>query len=238
MPSRILASGQSLGPDQTLESANRRYSLTMQSDGNLVLSEIGGGGRWPRWASSSYTPGSRATMQADGDLVIRGPGGEICWTMTHTGGQPGAFLMLQNDGDVAIYRPGKRVWSTQTGSDEYNRGLLKNLSEAHLEPDETLTDTVIFDQFMSPAIGYIRYISAVTSKRLIIAPENLSSQDPGVTIEFSRDWSDIAEIDYRPRQGEGYIVSRSGGKWPILGYGMIAPPNYDEFIAAMRRQVG
>jgi hypothetical protein len=45
----------------------------------------------------------------------------------------------------------------------------------------------------------------------------------------------IAEIDYRPRQGEGYIVSTSGGKWPILGYGMIAPPNYDEFILTMRR---
>jgi hypothetical protein len=101
MPSRILASGQSLGPDQTLESANRRYSLTMQADGNLVLSEIEGGG-------------------------------------------------------------------------------------------------LIFDQFLSPTIGYLRYISAVTSKRLIVAPESPSSRDPGVTIEFSRDWIDIAEIDYRP----------------------------------------
>jgi hypothetical protein len=237
MPSRILASGQSLGPDQTLESANRRYSLTMQADGNLVLSELEGGARWPRWASSSYTPGSRATMQANGELVIHGPGGEVCWSNTHTGGNPGAFLMLQNDGDATLYRPGKRLWSTQTASDTYNQGLLKNLTGEHLKPDESLLASVIFDQFMSPATGYSRYISAVTSTRLIVAPENLSSPDPSVIIEFSRAWSDIAEIDYRPRQGEGYVVSTSGGKWPILGFGMIPPPNYDEFIAAMRRHI-
>jgi len=101
-----LKSSQMLYKGESLKSANGRFELTLQNDGNLVLYEKG------KAIWSSETNGKNAkklVMQSDGNLVLYGPNGPI-WA-TNTSGNRNAYLMLQNDGNLVIY---KAVWSTHT----------------------------------------------------------------------------------------------------------------------------
>jgi tyrosinase len=103
--------GELLNPGESITSANGRYTLVYQGDGNLVLYRLG------TWLWDSATDGRRAgvcIMQGDGNLVVYGPGGAYVWdTSTHE--NPGSRLVLQIDGNVVIYRPdGTPVWATNT----------------------------------------------------------------------------------------------------------------------------
>jgi Zn-dependent metalloprotease len=101
--------GEVLNPDQSITSANARYTFTYQSDGNLVLYD---GGK-PRWASNTFgQPVGVCVMQEDGNLVINGPGGKLIWS-SGTEGYSGSHLLVQDDGNVVIYRP--PIWATNTG---------------------------------------------------------------------------------------------------------------------------
>jgi hypothetical protein len=96
----------------SLTSQNGQSKLTMQTDGNLVLTRSGGKARW-----ASQTAGkkvSRAIMQPGGDFVLLGPGGAFIWS-TQTHGHPGARLILQDDGNVVIYDAGGQpIWATNS----------------------------------------------------------------------------------------------------------------------------
>ncbi|MDQ1539196.1 MAG: hypothetical protein QOE58_3589 [Actinomycetota bacterium] len=100
-----------LGPDQSVTSANGRYSLVYQSDGNLVLYGPGGA----LWATG--TDGKAvgvAIMQGDGNLVIYGPGNLYVWDSA-TDLNYGSRLVVQNDGNTVIYRPdGAPIWASNT----------------------------------------------------------------------------------------------------------------------------
>ena len=62
-----LVAGTELKGGSWLKSANGRYQLAMQADGNLVLYGEG----QPLWASNTANhPGAFLTMQGDGNLVI------------------------------------------------------------------------------------------------------------------------------------------------------------------------
>ena len=103
---RLAAAG-----DQFLRSADGRYRLVMQHDGNLVL--YGPSGR-ALWASN--TAGRAADhlrMQGDGNLVVYGPGDSPVWA-SNTAGHPSSFVIVQNDGNVVIYSNGQAIWSTGT----------------------------------------------------------------------------------------------------------------------------
>jgi lysophospholipase L1-like esterase len=97
--------------DQFLRSADGRYRLVMQHDGNLVLYGPSGHALW-----ASNTAGRSADhlrMQGDGNLVIYGPGDSLVWA-SDTAGHPNSFLTVQNDGNVVIYSNGQATWSTGT----------------------------------------------------------------------------------------------------------------------------
>jgi hypothetical protein len=102
---------QSLYVNQSLISANAKYQLIMQADGNLVLYRLYN--RYALW--SSGTAGCdvlRVVMQGDGNLVIYQPNGRAIWA-SGTAGNPGSFLVLQDDGNLVIYKP-KPIWATNT----------------------------------------------------------------------------------------------------------------------------
>ena len=102
---------QSLYVNQYLISANAKYQLYMQADGNLVLYRLYN--RKALWASN--TAGCnvlRVVMQTDGNLVIYQPDGRAIWA-SGTAGNPGSFLVLQDDGNLVIYKP-KPIWATNT----------------------------------------------------------------------------------------------------------------------------
>ncbi len=90
-----------------LVSQNR--SLSMQSDGNLVMSNSFGSALW----SSGTNSGSdyRVTFQGDGNLVIYDGTGSAKWSSGTSG--EGANLNLQSDGNLVIYNSsGSAVWAS------------------------------------------------------------------------------------------------------------------------------
>ncbi len=107
-----LFSGQSLLPGQSLQSDNQWFTLTMQSDGNVVLYNTQ---PKPLWATHTgpgqFTP-SGLIMQTDGNLVLYDTSGQPHWE-SNTPGNPGAFLNVQDDGNLVVYREGS---TTQTAN--------------------------------------------------------------------------------------------------------------------------
>ena len=102
--------GQQLAGGQSMRSADARYSLVMQTDGNLVSYAPGLRVLWnSRTAGNS---GARLVLQGDGNLVIYSTTGRALWN-TGTQSNPAARLVVQNDGNVVLYRPDNTpAWNT------------------------------------------------------------------------------------------------------------------------------
>ena len=100
VPGAVLASGQSLF------APGGQYTLTMQSDGNLV--EYRGGA--PIWASGTSSPGSHAVMQGDGNLVVYSSANAPQWS-SNTSGHAGSFLVVGDDGELTVGSAGSPLWA-------------------------------------------------------------------------------------------------------------------------------
>lgn len=112
--SSTLATGQRMqSGDAPLRSVDGRYALTLQSDGNLVLSRNDGVTLW----STRTTSGSRLTNQDDGNLVLRTADGTPLWSSGTWAGGP-SHLFLQNDGNLVLRRNSdlQPTWSSGTAS--------------------------------------------------------------------------------------------------------------------------
>lgn len=98
--------GDTLYPGQSLRSPSGEWTLTMQTDGNLVLYA-------PRhiavaWSGTNGRPEVVLQMQTDGNLVLRQRGNQPI-AASGTDGQPGTVLQVQDDGAVVLYAPGHRA---------------------------------------------------------------------------------------------------------------------------------
>jgi RHS repeat-associated protein len=104
----VLASGESLGENQTRVSLDGQYRLQYQGDGNLVVVRLAD----ETCAWSSQTNGTSVgptIMQGDGNLVVYNADWTAVW---HAGtwGHDGARLEIAND-EMAIVAPGgTRLW--------------------------------------------------------------------------------------------------------------------------------
>jgi hypothetical protein len=129
-----LASGQTLEPNQYLQSSNGLYELFMSPNGSLVVVD-NGANACPSWMEPSSidwvpygnkyngtlhwyainppVPGSALTMQStDGNLVLYTPSGAAPWA-SGTTGYPGDYLVMQSDGNLVIYTTGGGApWAT------------------------------------------------------------------------------------------------------------------------------
>ncbi|WP_412735983.1 fibronectin type III domain-containing protein [Krasilnikovia sp. MM14-A1259] len=103
--------GEMLFPNERLVSANGRYVLVMQGDGNLV--EYDGG--TPVWASNTAGVGaSTFEAQRDGNFVVYAAGHRAVWA-TGTN-RPDSMLTIQDDRNVVVYAPGNlAVWANNRG---------------------------------------------------------------------------------------------------------------------------
>lgn len=105
-----------LDPGWYLQSANRKYKLTMQTDGNLVLYSS----NKAIWTSA--TNGNRnaeAVLQSDGNFVVYSAAGKALWNTRTSRNVVGAnVLTLQNDGNLVMYFYADKVtqvrWQTKT----------------------------------------------------------------------------------------------------------------------------
>ncbi len=101
-----LGMGEELKRGDYLKSANGRYRLILQRDGNLVLY---GPRNQPLWSTNTQgNPVEKCIMQTDGNLVLYLPNGQPIWN-SNTQRYPGSFLWLQDGGILVIYSP---VWSS------------------------------------------------------------------------------------------------------------------------------
>jgi len=134
-PSRLSA-GSELRTGSHLVSANGRYDLDMQRDGNLVLYS----GSHALWKSDTADhAGDYATMQGDGNFVIY-QGQRAIWSSgTSRGGNSRFYLLLQNDGNMAIFSPAnKSIWETNTSLSSH----VETLAYLIRGPDAYLTRTL------------------------------------------------------------------------------------------------
>jgi hypothetical protein len=114
----ILPGGRQLNPGQEIWSPDRRYRLTFQTDGNLVIYRNDGVPVW--WTGTvGISPGA-ASMQVDGNFVVYDSANRAAWH-TYTYGNPGAYLSMQNNGAFAIYSAnGARLWGSPVPPNEVN----------------------------------------------------------------------------------------------------------------------
>ena len=97
----VMPQGNELGIGAALESANKRFRLNMQSDGNLVLYKEPE--HRPIWHTNTInTGGYRANLQSDGNFVVYTERSVPIWN-SRTQGTNKNYLMLQNDGNLVIY---------------------------------------------------------------------------------------------------------------------------------------
>ncbi|WP_327093849.1 LysM peptidoglycan-binding domain-containing protein [Nocardia vinacea] len=104
--------GEELGLGQSL--VGGAYTLTLQPDGNLVLSEPDGN---VVWSTLTHDQGvERAVLQEDGNFVLyKGEG--AAWA-TETDGREADRLTVQADRNVVLYgTDGSALWASDTQTD-------------------------------------------------------------------------------------------------------------------------
>lgn len=107
--SRTALSARTIPPGGSIRSANGRYALTYQVDGNLVLVDTAS---IVLWASNTGGVPGAAILQRDGNFVIYNKAGESIWS-TGTSGT-GVRIEVGDDGVVSIVaQDGRSIWSTQ-----------------------------------------------------------------------------------------------------------------------------
>jgi hypothetical protein len=98
---------------QQLETPDRKYRLTLQTDGNLVLYSNTSGD--PLWSSRTFgKPAYRLDMQPDGNLVLYSFANQALWN-SGTAHRGYSRLVMQQDGNLVLYDKHSRpTWHTHT----------------------------------------------------------------------------------------------------------------------------
>lgn len=112
---RWVRAGEAVFPGATARSCDGRTHLTLQPDGNLVVT-FGPTNQLLWSAGTAGQPSALALMQADGNFVLYGTSGQVLWSTT-TAGNPGAILAIQDDGNLVLFASNglTKLWSTNTG---------------------------------------------------------------------------------------------------------------------------
>ena len=118
-----LKAGEALNKDEMLVSANNRFHLIMQGDGNVVLYDKKpsekdfwktgkrGGGTQVIWTARTHGD-CRIMMQGDGNLVVTDLSWKKAVWASGTGGKgnSSSMLVMQNDGNAVISSDGVVIW--------------------------------------------------------------------------------------------------------------------------------
>ncbi|ARF77954.1 RHS repeat-associated core domain-containing protein [Kitasatospora aureofaciens] len=113
---KTLGAGFVLNPGESVRSSS--VQLTMQTDGNLVLTSLRTG--LVTWSTNTANhPGAWATMQDDGNFVVYDPQRVPLWSsQSWVGPNSKYFAVVQDDGKFMVYAPGwvpkwdSHTWTT------------------------------------------------------------------------------------------------------------------------------
>jgi peptidoglycan/xylan/chitin deacetylase (PgdA/CDA1 family) len=105
----MIASGTTLASGGTRTSPNGQFVLSMNTNGELTYSEVGGPTLWSTPTSGS--PGAVATVD-NGALTVTGTDGQKLWSTT-TSGQI-ADLDLESNGSIALVSGANVLWSSDS----------------------------------------------------------------------------------------------------------------------------
>ena len=109
-PKDVVTVSQQLNVGDGIRSADGRYILVMQSDGNLVLYSPSRA----VWASNTNGTGANTLiMQSDGNLVLYSPSRGAVWA-SNTAGSGGNVIVMQSDGNLVLYSPSRAPWASNT----------------------------------------------------------------------------------------------------------------------------
>jgi hypothetical protein len=115
-PNATLVAGDPAHESKTTKSG--RFTIIMQTDGNLVIYDRGAfrNEYRPIWASNTWLSAARvAKMRLDGTLALLDTAGNVIWTAPYAG-RPATFVALQEDGNLVAYEPSKyEVWAGGVG---------------------------------------------------------------------------------------------------------------------------
>lgn len=92
--------GEGLARGRSVTSCDRRFTLKLQDDGNVVLQESDGKVIWQSQTTAAL--GYAFGMTEGGDLQVQSPYANMVWS-SRTGGHPGVSLSIQDDGNLVIY---------------------------------------------------------------------------------------------------------------------------------------
>lgn len=107
-----IESGHGLAQATSVASCDRRFSLTLQKDGNLVEAEAATGKvLWN--TKTNLSSGFALWMQATGDLELATPYETTLWSSLSSG-HPGATLAIQDDGNLVVYDGTTALWNSGT----------------------------------------------------------------------------------------------------------------------------
>lgn len=97
-------------PGQRLETADRRYTMVLQADGNLVVYSPSRA----LWASNTVGKNvAYLSMQEDGNLVLYDRQGKAVW-WSGTNGRGPSRLLMQEDGNLVTYNGQQATWASNT----------------------------------------------------------------------------------------------------------------------------
>jgi hypothetical protein len=107
-----LMRGEVLHSAATIHHAEGRFTLTMQSDGNLVVDPADGTLPW--FASDTVMPrsGNYLKLWPDGNLILCTGTGEVI-RESHTAGEGAGELVMQHDGNLVLQGDEGPVWTTR-----------------------------------------------------------------------------------------------------------------------------
>ncbi|MBD0741685.1 hypothetical protein BG418_09325 [Streptomyces sp. CBMA152] len=140
-PDRKLSAGTVIASGSSVASNSVR--LSMQPDGNLVLTGITSG--QTLWSSNTAgNPGANATVRTDGSLVVTGTSGTVLWNSgSGTTGATGAYAMVRDDASVQMYNAaGKSVWTSGTQGKVAAADVTTSYTYTAAGKTESISDTV------------------------------------------------------------------------------------------------
>jgi len=130
-----LSLGASLSAGQGLRSADGRFELDLQGNGNLAEVSVADGR--VLWSSNTAGGGgSFLTLQADMNLVLYTASGRPVWaTGTSHPGAAGALFALQTDANLVLYGPTGAAWYNNAAPSRMIAGTVMSFNQTMASPD-------------------------------------------------------------------------------------------------------